>query len=778
MKKFSIKTLIVLMLVLVLCFSLVACGEKDNGNDNGGNNGGGNGGDTSCTRHVDRRPKDGKCDNCGADMGTSGGGGGEDVGGGDVGGDTGYGAAQFFQGLWDSAATIGKDEISSNKDIALDLGLNLAIGKAGKDLVDLGIELGIVLDRTNAGANSAAKVKIYNHDDMDNWLTLYFFLNDPYFFYVDWADQSLKVGVDFGFNQTWAKTVNDFVGKKIINNNSMSITDILESVINGFGNDWNLDGLINSVTGIFGLNLGELLKSEQVAGILPMVNQVLGSIAKNMDIKDFEGINVDALATSDSIVLDLLKGVGPVLFKAEADEDAHTYKAGLDLSEDGIIGSVSGMLTGLPMGLGDLIQNLNEVAFEYQTDAEGNIDNFAILVGVNTKEDPLSIEIGLNEVSITGVDAAKNTFNIDKKNYKDEFNFNVALDLELTEGALVLYGHDLAGDFSLELNGMVDLVNVENNNTAAELVLKDGTKQLGRITYAEGTLALELDATDKNVKLALEELLPMALNALASSTDVNLQNAAVAVANAVYTTEFANAEAIKTAYATKHAGGESAFKVDETFKGVALTNVKLVELFTGLFKGTPSFGAAAEREVKNWSPSIMGIINLLEEVIDGNIKDGLTLTVEGVGKTIASLFAAGNGPQSNEEFCYGDGAGIVGVFEKVTGERFEYEEDGVTVTKHFIESSDRGEGAEKWFAGIVGGSDWAKGKDGKVIASVFESNVTITAQNKNGTASLTVKVENGNDSITLGVSAKATAGAAHEFTAINTEAEGFIVIAL
>ena len=766
MKKFSIKTLIVLMLVLVLCFSLVACGEKDNDNNNGGNDDG----NTSCTRHVDRNPKDGKCDKCGADMGNND----DDDDGGNLGGDTGYGAAQFFQGLWDSAATIGQEEVKSGDDIALDLGLNLAIGKAGEDLVDLGIELGIVLDRTNAGANSAAKVKIYNHGDEENWLALYFFLNDPYYFYVDWANQSLKVGVDFGYNQTWAATVNEFVGKDLIK--GKSITDILESIIGGFGEDWNLDGLINSVTGIFGLNLGELLKSETVSGILPMVNQVLGSLAESMEIEDFEGIDVDALAESDSIVLDLLKGVGPVLFKVEADEDAHTYKAGLDLTEDGIIGSVSGMLTGLPMGLGDLIQNLNEVAFEYKTDADGNIDNFAILVGVDTKDEPLSIEIGINEVSITGVNAADNTFGIDKTDYADEFNFNVALDLELTEGALVLYGHDLAGDFSLQLNGMVDLVNVENNKTAAELVLKDGTKPLGRITYAEGTLALELDATDKNVNLALAELLPMALNALASSTDVNLQNAAVAVANAVYTTEFANAEAIKTAYATKHTGGESVFVVDTNFKGVALTNVELVKLFTGLFKGTPSFGAAAEREVKNWSPSIMGIINLLEEVIDGNIKDGLTLTVEGVGDTIASLFAEGNGPKSNEEFCYGDGAGIVGVFEKVTGERFEYEEDGVTVKKHFIESSDRGAGAEAWFAGIVGESDWAKANEAGVIASVFESNVTITAQNTNGTASLTIEVVNGDDSITLGVSASATAGAAYEFTAIDTT--GLLVIAL
>lgn len=759
MKKFSIKTLIVLMLVLVLCFSLVACGEKPEEPDEPTTD--------ECTRHVDRRPKDGKCDNCGADMGETP----PDPPGPDQPAD--YNAAQFFQGLWDSAATIGSEEVSSKDDIALDLGLNLAIGKDGDNLLDLGIELGIVLDRTNDGANSAAKVKLYNHDDMDNWLTLYFFLNDPYYIYADWADQSLKIGVDFGFNQDWAATINDVVGMELIG--GMSITELLESIIDGFGDDWNLDGLINSLTGLLGLNLGELLKSDTVAGILPMINPILGSLAENMGIEDFEGIDVDALADSDSIVLDLLKGVGPVLFPiVSADEDTHTYKAGLDFGPNGLLGAVSSLLTGLPMGLGDVLQNLNEVAFEYVTDDKGAIDNFAILVGVDTDDEPLSIEIGFNEVSITGVDAADNTFGIDKDDYADEFNFNLALDLELTEGALVLYGNDLAGDFRLELNGMVDLVNVENNNTAAELVLTDGDKQLGRVTYADGTLALELDATDKNVKLALAELLPMAVNALASSEDANLQAAAVAVANAVYTTDFADAAAIKDAYATKHTGGTSVFTVDETFKGVALTGVELVNLFTGLFGGTPSFDAAADREVTSWSPSIMSILSLVSEVLDGNLKDGLTLTVKGVGDTIASLFADGNGPQSNEEFCYGDGKGIVGVFEAVTGEKFEYAEDGVTVTKHTIASSDRGAGAEEWFAGVVGGSDWAE--EGKVIASVFESDVTITVQLADGEASLTVEVENGKDSILIGLSASATAGKAYEFTAVDTT--GLLVIAL
>ena len=325
---------------------------------------------------------------------------------------------------------------------------------------------------------------------------------------------------------------------------------------------------------------------------------------------------------------------------------------------------------------------------------------------------------------------------------------------------------------------MVDLVNVENNNTAAELVLTDGDKQLGRVTYVDGTLALELDAKDKNVKLALEELLPMAVNALASSEDTNLQAAAVAVANAVYTTNFANAAAIKDAYATKHAGGDSVFTVDETFKGVALTGVELVNLFTGLFKGTPSFDAAADDEVTpiSWSPNIMAIINLLEQVIDGNLtsEDGLSITVGSIGDTIASLFAGGDGPQSNAEFCYGNGEGIVGVFEKA--ELATGTDDKTKEEYTYIADRDNGDAAEEWFAGIVGESDWANANKAGVIASVFESDATITARIYEGEASLTIKVENGNDSILIGLSAKATAGEAYEFTAIDTT--GFLVIEL
>ena len=786
MKKFSIKSLLVLVLVLVLCFSLVACGNKDDDNNDTPGGGGGGGTTTTCENHPIDEDGDGKCDDCGkatkckhsADKN-----------------EDGlcdkckapmpepepekYNAAQFFQGLWDSAAPIGQTAISDTEDVALDLGLNVAIGKGDEKLLDLGVEVGVVLDRTGNGANSAAKVKLYDHDHAENWITLYFFLNDPYFIYVDWADQHLKIGADFGFNNTWAATVNDFVGQPVIG--EMSIADLLNSIAGGFGEKWNLDGLINSLTGLFGLNLGELLTSGTVAELLPMINNVLSSLADNLGIEDYEGLDVEALAESDAIVLDLLKAVGPILFSETSvveDGNKVTYKAGLDFGDTGILSSVMPLLGGmLPAGIGDLLNSVNELAFEYVA-VDNKIDNFAILVGVDTEDEPLSVEIGINTIALKGVNADNQTLGIDKNNYKSEYALDLALDVDISEGALVLYGHDLAGDYRLQVTGMVDLVNAENNKSVLEVKITDGTAVLARATYANGTLAAEFDANNEKVQLVLGEIGPMIVNAFATAVrpdgtaDELLQGVAVQLANAIYTTEtdFNTAAEVAAAYQDKHNAVKNVFTVDTTFKGVALTNIKLVNLFTGLFGGTPSYGTASAINVIDWSPDILAILTLASEAFDGNIKDGLTLSVNGVGATIASLFAEGNGPQSNEEFCYGNGK-VVGVFEAVVDEKYEYNEDG-SLKSHTIASRDGGKAADDWFASVVGQSNWAKGKEGKVIAAAFESDVELFVQIKDGKATLKVTVENGSDSIVIGLSASVKAGSAPTITPVDTT--GFV----
>ncbi len=778
MKKFSIKTVLVLLLVLLLVFTMVACGGKD---DNGGNNGG----DEPCKRHVDNNC-DGKCDTCGTKTTVKhtdkNGDGKCDKCGTTV--EKKYDAAQFFQGLWDSAATIGKEEVKSGDDVAFDLGLNVAIDKGDENVLDLGIAASIVLDKTNDGANSAARVQLYNHNTNENWLTLYFFLNDPYHFYVDWADQQVKIGADLGFNDTWAGVINSFVSEnKLIA--EKSIVELIETFTKEFGDDWNLDGLINSLTGLLGLDLVELINSLG-PDLLNTVNGILVGLAKSQGIMDYEGIDVDALAESDSMILDLLKGVGPVLFGAEkeTDGDTTTYKAGLDLSPTGLIGSVKGLLGNLPMGLSEVLDSLTEVAFEYQTvknDGVEEIDNFAILLGAETDSDDLAIQIGINEIAIVATDAEDNTFGIDTDDYSSNFALDAEVTLKTSNQALVLWDKDVSGDYKLALKGQVDLLNVENNATAAELTLTDGSTQLAKATYAGGTLALSVNSENAKVALFAEEIGPMIVNAFAGATKVEgevtvpdtvLQTVAVQLANKLFTEEFADAAAIQTAYAAKAdpANTTKQFTFDPTFKGVALTGIELVDLFTGLFKGEPSYNAsaAAGETPLAWSPSIMAILNLITEVFDGNIKDGLTLSVDDLGELILSVFVEDQGPADTSEFCYGNGAEVVGAFEKVT-----YNEDGT------IAERDNGEIAEAAIAKVLGNSAWAANKEGKLLETLFGSELEVSARVDEGEVKLGVEAKCNGSTVSIGLklAVKATSSA-FTVTPVDHTAEGFIVFDL
>ena len=86
MKKFSIRTLFVLLLALVLVFSLVACGDKDN---DGGNNGGGN-------------PPPTPDDNTTKTI-------------------------AYFNNLWNLTKGIGGDTITENDNVALHFDMSLAL---------------------------------------------------------------------------------------------------------------------------------------------------------------------------------------------------------------------------------------------------------------------------------------------------------------------------------------------------------------------------------------------------------------------------------------------------------------------------------------------------------------------------------------------------------------------------------------------------------------------------------------------------------------------------
>ena len=131
MKKFSIKTMLAVVLVLVLVLSLVACGDKcKNGHLNENQ-------DRKCDRCGKEIPvcetcvdadNNKKCDVCGSRVSKK--------------DDLNSDSAKFFQNLWDSAQPIGGTAIEDGEDLAVSMDMSLALGNGGDLLADLGINIG------------------------------------------------------------------------------------------------------------------------------------------------------------------------------------------------------------------------------------------------------------------------------------------------------------------------------------------------------------------------------------------------------------------------------------------------------------------------------------------------------------------------------------------------------------------------------------------------------------------------------------------------------------
>ena len=693
MKKFGIKTLLAVVLVVVLAFSLVACGDKckdghTNANEDRKCDVCGKDIDV-CAEHTDANNNK-KCDICGSVVRTPG----SQTGNSDT--------AAFFQGLWDAAAPIGGTEIADTKDLAVDMGMTLSLGNGDDVLVDLGINIGLVLDRTTDGAHSAAKISVANEDD--NILTVYYFLDDAYVFYIDALDQSFKASVNYNYNEEAAAIINDAITTKLgvllgeetlkdfPNVATKSIMDIINGLVDDFGAKWNLDAPINAITGLLGVNIGELLGSEDMAGTLDMVNGILVGIATDsLGMEDYTGIDTAALAESDAVILDLLKGVGPIIFrevKTTTSGNKSTSTTKLDLTDEGIIGQASFILAGLPMGLGQVVTELEEVALTYTT-IDSVIDSFGIKVSLGTDDEAFDIAMTIDEIAITGVESedAASILGANKASFKPFFEVSTNLDIEVSAGALIVKvgdrTQDFAGTYNMNLVGQIDLMNETSNGTIMNATLKHNNALLAQLTFDGSNLALSVDASNEMVKFIVEEGVSVLLKELALANqvdeqpDVWLRGLVLEIANTAFIEEFETNEALKAA---------TSFTIDPALKGFAITDISLADIKThgsrllGSF-GIPGFGAEASADVNTddltgfveaaWQPNLYTLLTALSEVINGDLKNGLTADIDNVGKLVISLFEKNGdeqtGPLTIQELCYGNGKEINGIFTMVDG---------------------------------------------------------------------------------------------------------------
>ena len=759
MKKFGIKTLLAVVLVVVLVFSLVACGDKcKDGHTNADE-------DRKCDvcgkdipkceneQHVDANSNK-KCDVCGSVVKKPG----SQTGTSDT--------AAFFQGLWDAAAPIGGTEIADTKDLAVDMGMTLSLGNGDDVLVDLGINIGLVLDRTTDGAHSAAKISVANEDD--NILTVYYFLDDAYVFYIDALDQSFKASVNYNYNEEAAAIINDAITKKLgellgeetlkdfPNVATKSIMDIINNLVNDFGAKWNLDAPINAITGLLGVNIGELLGSEDMAGTLDLVNGMLVGIAvDNLGMVDYKGIDTAALAESDAVILDLLKGVGPIIFrevKTTTSGNKSTSTTKLDLTDEGIIGQATFLLAGLPMGLGQVVTELEEVALTYTT-IDSVIDSFGIKVSLGTDDEAFDIAMTIDEIAITGVESedAASILGANKASFKPFFEVSTNLDIEVSAGALIVAvggdTQDFAGTYNMSLVGQLDLMNEDNNGTRMYATMKHNNAQIAALSFDGSSLALSVDASNAMVQFIVEQGVSELLKSLAFATqvdgqpDVWLRGLVLELANAAYVEEFADATALKEA---------TSFTIDPALNGFAITDISLADIKTHGSRllgslGIPGFEAAAdtsdvEEIIANaWQPNIYTLLSALSEAINGSLSDGLTAEVDNIGELMISLFetkkdGTQTGPITIEELCYGNGKTEQG--KKV---------DGLFT---MVDGFD----ACAWATEIFGGCAWA-GDD--ILVSLMNSG--IEAELNASDLSGSVKITNGSCYISMTFSAEIAA---------------------
>ncbi len=599
MKKFNFKTLIILMMVLVLAFALVACGDKDPNPD------------------PDPPGPQPPVDE--------------------------FTAADYFTTLWDLTGDIGGDTIGDKDNVAIHAGLELAISLANnlgkvQQSVDVGLGLDLVLDRnpdndgTN-GANNATALRINAYDPTgDNFATAYFFMNDPYAIYFDFAGQNLKLEFDYK-NDTFLGSFNNLIfNDKLLGNKT--INDILGAFTEDMGANWSLDSLISSVLGIFDLDVSALEEFNETAVMLvgaPLVKD------GKLNIKDI--LTSDTASNLFANPKTATKN-GTTVNKTEIDSEILTF--------------ASGLVDSLLPGLGDLLKGL-KLGFEYSV-TDNALDYFALNAelskvtakDVNGKDVHPLISLKITDLEIGN--AGNDEIKLAGDNYSTELYLDNKIDLaldgltlnlgEVLEGAPTLVLEDTT--LTLGLVGKLDLKNVEDNGTAANLFLAINGTHLIDLTYNNGTLGLAVNRDVKIGDVAVVDTI-VALGGPALKTLMDDYVAGVADG-----TKTAN-ELLDILVAAVSEGvfNEDWTALDANFKGVVLTNIDLVPLFQtgvdaliGMLFPAPAAPAAAFED--GVLAKVIDTIKYIIPIINTE-DDALTLGGENLMKTVIKVFRQFNG---------------------------------------------------------------------------------------------------------------------------------------
>lgn len=682
MKKFSIKSLLVLVLALVLAVSLVlvACDKKDDGGNGGG-----------------EEPK-------------------------------GYTAGEYFTKLWDLSKNIGNETIAANQNIAVsaDLGVELAVKSTANNAVTkkvgIGFAIDAVLDRhnvrteaeiangtfnnANVSKDTALKIKVYDVTTGENWATVYYFMADAGKLYIDFAGQNIILPFDYANDQlgSWLsktifedntmvvydqvmqngyvyekvdgssteykkfyyvpenKTINGVVYEKgwhegvdsnykdVYYKGKAAIGGILTDLSTKMGADWNLNVLVNDVFG--------LIKRSTQMDLAATIGR-LASTLPERDIYDAEGnLNIAKILTSGSL--------GKLLFAklSNPKTDANgvtTYTAPIN-TKSTVLSTVLSMAS-------PLLSGTSELALEFQ-EKDNQIQNFSIKadlknLATSDKEYP-ALTVSINKLQFRGVDQNKTSDVVKMETAKQNYSTDVALDFAVAldvDGVTIkpstitnrnthfenVPDIVLDGQLVVSLKGKLDLQNKTENKTNALATVsykaKGATTAVPFLSasFVGNRLGVTVNQ-DLTVKTTATIDAGAAVEVPLAKTLVNCfggyvfegLKGAFGSAAAVFD-QFANVFFAKNADDTLNY-----FELNENFKGAVWDNINIVPLFQkGVNWIVVKLGGKGlvDPDAKTSAFNLTAIANTITKVIPlfTTGADGLTVTVDNINNVISNI---------------------------------------------------------------------------------------------------------------------------------------------
>ena len=686
MKKFSIKSLLVLVLALVLAVSLVlvACDKKDDGGkDNGG---------------------------------------GEEV--------QGYTAGEYFTKLWDLSKSIGNETIAANQNIAVsaDLGVELAVKSTANNAVTkkvgIGFAIDAVLDRhnvrteteiangtfnnANVSKDTALKIKVYDVTTGENWATVYYFMGDAGNLYIDFAGQNIILPFDYANDQlgSWlSKTIfedntmvvydqvmqNGYVYEKVEGSSTeykkfyyvpdnktingvvydkgwhegvdsnykdvyykgkAAIGGILTDLSTKMGADWNLNVLVNDVF--------SLIKRSTQMDLVATVGGLASTLrVPERDIYDAEGnLNIAKILTSGSL--------GKLLFAklSNPKTDANgvtTYTAPIN-TKSTVLSTVLSMAS-------PLLSGTSELALEFK-EKDNHIQNFSIKadlknLATSDKEYP-ALTVSINKLQFRGVDQNKTSDVVKMETAKQNYSTDVALDYAVAldvDGVTIrpstitnrnthfenVPDIVLDGQLVVSLKGKLDLKNKTENQTNALATVsykaKGATTAVPFLSasFVGNRLGVTVNQ-DLKVKAAATTDADAVVEVPLAKTLVNCfggyvfegLKGAFGSAAAVFD-QFAN-----VFFAKNTDGTLNYFELNENFKGAVWDNINIVPLFqkgvnwiVEMLGGKGLVDPDAKTSAINLTPIANTITKVIPLFTTG--ADGLTVTVDNINNVISNI---------------------------------------------------------------------------------------------------------------------------------------------